>query len=98
MKITLGDGSTRNASDAIVSAFSAVSKGEATPHQQKLFLAHVLYDICEILDVPSAKAAERATGFADGARWAGITIGKLCGGVVPTIKRVGDTSDGQSDT
>lgn len=95
MRITLGDGKAKEVTPALQSAFTAWAKGEATPSQQKLCLAYTLHEICGLLNIPSINATERASGFADGARWAGNTIAQLCGGPVAVLK-LGETSDGHA--
>lgn len=72
--------SLRPPSKNIVLAARAIAEGVANEGQQRDFLAWLLKDLCGIGAVsfrPGGPEGERATAFAEGMRFVGVTIANL---------------------
>lgn len=63
--------------DRRVIAVQAVSRGEATEHQQMLALKFIIEDVCKTYDEPYRPDSDRDTAFALGKRHTGMEIIKF---------------------
>jgi|GEM_PF-5117775 len=64
-------------------AIQACIEGKADPHQQTRAMQFIVDDLCATYDLsfrPDTKDApgDRATDFAEGKRWVGLQLVKLC--------------------
>lgn len=72
------------------SAVKALSRGEATPDQQRFLLEWLVRECCKVYDMsyrPGSTEGERDTTFAEGRRFPGLQVLKLLYIDIDVIKR-----------
>jgi hypothetical protein len=57
-------------------AVRAVSRGEASEHQQKQVMEFIITKLCKAYDVSFDPGSDRATAFAEGRRFVGLQLVK----------------------
>jgi hypothetical protein len=68
-------------------AFQALQRGEATPDQQIRALKWLVYLACETYEPSYRPTGDRDTSFAEGKRWVGLQVVKLCGLPLSKLKK-----------
>lgn len=93
IKLIWPDGREEAIPRPVHQAFAAMLRGGASSGQQKAALTY-LFHITEPMGIASATATERAVGMADGQRWVGQQLAKLCGGEEPwELRHLEEESD-----
>lgn len=72
---------------ADATAFQALQAGTATDEQQKRVLVWLVEKACETYEPSYRPNSERDTSFAEGKRWVGLQIVKLCNVSTAQLKK-----------